>query len=215
MKITKKFSIIAVFLILAMGTIIGSIVYFITRPTEMENEMRPVQVDTTIEHNLNVKIQTLEEVIKQMMLTETSEEVQIILTEEELSVLLVKMMGEAMTESTNELSDGMVIDSTVNINPDEIKAVVDIEMYGISVQAGASLQASIDDQGISLLIHDLEISQLPFAGRIEERIADEFNQTHAHMNFDDLHIDIDKDLPVKLKNLILGNREIVVIGEVN
>lgn len=214
MNINRKVAAITAFLILVTGIFIGSAVYFMTRPTGLENEMRPVRMDTAVEYSLNDKLGQMEEAIRKKMETGVSGEVRLSLTEEELSILLVKMMQEAMTESTDTFSNGMVIDCTVNINRDDIKAIVDIEMYGISVQAGASLQASVDDKGISLMMYDLEIGQLPFAGSIEEQIASRFNQTHTHMKLEDLHIDIDMDLPVELKNLVLGDREMILIGEV-
>lgn len=214
MSVTKKITIISSISVLLAGLVTASALYMITRSTDMESDMRPVEANTSVEQSFNNKLQSLENEIKSRILEGNTGEVQLVLTEDEVSIMLVKMMKEAMAESADELSEGMVLSSVVNIDPDEVKAIVDIEMYGISVSAGALLQVIVDEQGISLFMYDIEIGQLPFAGSIEDRIMDKFNETHTHMTLKDLHIDIDKDLPVKLKNLVLEDEKMIISGAI-
>ncbi len=213
--ITIKRLLISAGILLLLAIIISSIViYLITRSPDMEAEIRPVETGIGTEQSFEIKIGTLEDEIKAAIAAGESREVTLVLTEEEVSIMLVKMMQEAMNESKDEISEEMVVGTTVNLDGDGIRAIVDIEMYGVVVSAGARLQALVDEDGISLLLEELEVGQLPFVGFIEDKIKDRFNESHTNMSLDDLHIDLEKGLPVELKGLIIRDQEMIITGVV-
>ena len=214
MSITKKVLIVVGVLILLAGIIGGVGIYLLTRSPDIESEMRPVEAGIEAERSFDAKLRTLEGEIKAALAAGESREVALILTEEEVSIMLVKMMREAITESSDEFSGEMVVGTTVNLDEDGIRAVVDIEMYDMTVSAGAHLEATVDEEGISLKLESLEIGQLPFVGFIEDKIKDRFNESHMHMSFDDLHIDLEKGLPVKLNEMVINDGEMVITGAV-
>lgn len=214
MSIIKKLLISAGVMILLAVIISGITIYLLTRSPEMKEEIRPVDADIAAEQSFANKISTLEEEIREALAAGQPREVTLVLTEEEVSIMLVRMMREAMTESADEISEEMVVGTTVNLDDDYIRAIVDIEMYGVVVSAGAQLQATVDEEGISLLLEELEAGQLPFVGFIEEKIKDRFNESHKNMSLDELHIDLEKGLPVELRDLIIRDREMIITGVV-
>ncbi|MFO8101733.1 MAG: hypothetical protein R6U37_06180 [Dehalococcoidia bacterium] len=212
---TRKALIIMGLLILLAAVIGGVVGYLLTRSPEMEDDMRPVEADIEAEQSYNRKLQVLEEEIKTAHAAgQSGEEVTITLTEEEVSIMLLKMMQEAMAEASDEFSEEMVVDTLVNIGEDDIKAVVDIEMYDVTVKAWAKLEAVVDEEGVSLQLEELEVGQLPIVGFIEDKIRDRFNKSHTHMSLDDLHIDLEEGLPVELKDILTNDGEMTITGVV-
>ncbi len=214
MHITKMVLISAAIVILLAGILTGTGFLLLTQSTDMEERMRIVETNKGVEQSFDIKLQTLEEEIKAAIDTGESKEVKLILTEEEVSIVLVKMMQAAMNDSADAASENMVMETIVNLDENGIRAIVDMEMYGVKVSAGAYLQASANERGISLQLDELEIGQLSFIDPIKDRIKESFNESHENMNLDDLHIDLEKDLPVKLKDLIISEGEMVITGVV-
>ncbi|GEM_PF-1306417 len=214
MSTIKKGLIFVGVLILLAGIISGVAIYLLTRSPDIESEMRSVEAGIEAEQSFENKLQTLEGEIKAALAVGEFREVTLTLTEEEVSIMLVKMMRTAMTESSDEISEEMVVGTTVNLDEDGIRAVVDIEMYDMTVSAGARLEATVDEEGISLQLESLEIGQLPFIGPLEDKIKDWFNESHTNMSLDDLHVDLEKGLPVKLNDLVLKDGEMIITGMV-
>jgi hypothetical protein len=212
MSITKKV-LIATGIVVLIAVICGGVgIYLLTRSPEMKEEMRPVEADIEVEQSFERKLAVLEEEIKAAVAAGEQREVTLTLTEAEVSIMLSEMMREAMTESSDDFSEEMVIDTVVNLDEDGIRAVVKMEVYGVKVSAGTHLRAVVDEEGLSLEMEKLEIGQLSFIGSIEDRIKNKFNESHTHIGLDDLHIDLEKGLPVELKDLIIEGGEMVIIG---
>ena len=212
MSITKKVLFSVGVVVLLVGILGGVGIYLLTRPTGMEEEMRPVEADVEVEQSFERKLAILEEEIKAAVAAGEQKEVTLTLTEAEVSIMLSEMMREAMTESSEDFSEEMVIDTVVNLDEDGIRAVVKMEVYGVKASAGTHLRAVVDEEGLSLEMETLEIGQLSFIGSIEDRIKTKFNESHTHIGLDDLHIDLEKGLPVELKDLVIYDGEMVIIG---
>ncbi len=212
MSITKKILFSVGVVVLLAGILGGVGIYLLTRSPEMEGEMRLVEEDIEVEQSFERKLAILEEEIKAAVAAGEQREVMLTLTEAEVSIMLGEMMREAMTESSEDFSEEMVIDTVVNLDEGGIRAVVKMEVYGVKLSAGTHLRAVVDEKGLSLEMEKLEIGQLSFIGSIEDRIKNKFNKSHTHIGLDDLHIDLEKGLPVELKDLIIEDGEMVVIG---
>ena len=149
MSVTKKV-LISVGIVILLAAICGGVgLYFLTRSPQVEEEMRPVEADIGAEQSFDRKLGTLEDEIKALVGAGERGEVKLVLNEAEVSIMLGRMMREAMAESSEDFSSEMVIDTKVNIDEDGIRAVVDMEMYGVEVSAGTLLQTGVDEKGIS------------------------------------------------------------------
>ncbi len=193
--------------------VLGSIgVYLSTRPTSMESEMRPIDADVEDIQSFDQKLGVLEKEILEASATGEEREVTLTLTEQEVSIALGKMMREAIAESSDNFSSEMIADTTVNLDEDIIRAIIGIDFSGITVDAGVELRAEADEEGLNLILESIELGKLPFPGTVKDKIIGSFNESHTHIDFRDLHIDLDDDLPVKLTDIIVKNGEMIIIG---
>jgi len=193
--------------------ILGSIgVYLSTRPTSMEGEMRPIDADTKDIQSFDQKLALLEKDILSAAASGEQREVTLTLTEEEVSFALGEMMRESISESSDNFSSEMIANTTVNLDEDIIRAIVGIDFSGVTVDAGVELRAKADEDGINLILESIELGKLPFPGTVKDKIISSFNESHTHIDFRDLHIDLDDDLPVKLTDIIVKNEEMIIIG---
>jgi len=212
MRFARKIIIISsIILVLIIGLGVA-LAFFLTRSPGMEEEMRSVEVDAGVESSLNAKINTLEEEIRAAVVAGEVREVRLVLSEAEVSLMLTDMMGEAMAESSEAFSDEMIKDTVVNLAPDGIRAIVEMEIYGISVNAAAEVQARVEEGWLVMELKRIEVGQLPLTGFVSDRIADRFNESHSRMDLDDLHTDLEPGLPVGLEDLFLGDGQMIIIG---
>lgn len=212
MSFARKIIIISsIILVLVIGLGIA-LAFFLTRSPGMEEEMRPVDVDTGVEQSLNTKLRTLEEDIKAAVIAGEVREVRLVLSEAEVSLMLTDMMREAMAESGEAFSEEMIRDTIVNLAPEGIRAIVEMEIYGIGVSAAAELQARVEEGWLVMELEKIEVGQLPFTDFVADRIKDRFNESHARMNLDDLHTTLEPGLPVGLEDLFLGDGQMIIIG---
>lgn len=197
----------------AIIIILGSIgLYLSTRPTSMENEMRSINADIEDIQSFDQKLDVLEQDIRSATALGDPREVTLTLTEEEVSFALGEMMREAISESSDNFSAEMIADTTVNLDKDIIRAIVRIDFSGITVDAGVKLRAEADEDGLSLILESIELGKLPFPGTVKDKIISSFNESHTYIDFRDLHIDLDDDLPVRLTDITVKNGEMIVTG---
>lgn len=210
----SKKTLIGVGIFTVIFIILGSIgLYLSTRPTSMGNEMRTIDADIEDIQSFDQKLEVLEKDILSAAAAGEHRQVTLILTEEEVSVALGKMMKEAISESSDDFSREMIVDTMVNLDEDVIRAIVGINFSGITVDAGVELRAEADEDGLNLILESIELGRLPFPGTVKDKIKSSFNEAHTHIDFRDLHIDLDDDLPVKLIDLIVENGGMIIIGE--
>ena len=212
MSILKK-ALIGTGILIVVLFILGGIgLYLLTQSPSMEDEIRPVEADAADIQSFDQKIALLEDEIKAAVAVGEQREVTLTLTEEEVSVALVEMMGEAIIEASDEFSEEMIVDAVVNLDDDIIRAIVGIEMAGIEIEAGVELVAEADEEGLALKLEAFELGKFPFSGLMTDRIKRKFNESHTHIGLDDLHIDLENDLPVELKDLVIRNGEMIIKG---
>lgn len=193
--------------------VLGSIgVYLSTRPTSMESEMRPIDADVEDIQSFDQKLGVLEKEILEASATGEEREVTLTLTEQEVSIALGKMMREAISESSDNFSKEMIVDTMVNLDEETFRAIVRIDFAGITVDAGVELRTETDEDGLNLILESIELGRLPFPGTVKDKIRSSFNEAHTHIDFRDLHIDLDDALPVKLTDIIVNDGEMVIIG---
>lgn len=198
---------------IAILIILGSIgLYLSTRPTSMENKMRSINADIEDIQSFDEKLEILEKDILSAVEVGEQREVTLTLTEEEVSAVLVDMMREAISESSDNFSKEMIVDTMVNLDEETFRAIVRIDFAGITVDAGVELRAETDEDGLNLILESIELGRLPFPGTVKDKIRSSFNEAHTHIDFRDLHIDLDDALPVKLTDIIVNDGEMVIIG---
>ncbi len=212
MNIIKK-SLIATGVLILILFILGGVgLYLLTQSPSMEDEIRPVEADAEDIQSFDRKIAVLENEIKDAVIAGKQREVVLTLTEEEVSIALVEMMGEAITEASDEFSEEMIVDAVVNLDDDIIRAIVGIEMAGIKIEAGVELIAEANEEGLALRVEAFELGKFPFSGLMTDRIKSTFNESHTHIGLDDLHIELEPNLPVELKDLVVNNGEMIIKG---
>ncbi|MDY6912602.1 MAG: hypothetical protein SVM79_09615, partial [Chloroflexota bacterium] len=153
MSTVVKAVLIGAGVLLVLVLVLGGIgLYLLTRSTDMQAEIRAVNSDSTATRSFEQKLTILEKEIKQASAAGEKRQVELILTEEEVSATLGEMMGEAIAETSDDISGGMVVDAIVNLDDDSIRAVVGLEVQGVKVNAGVKLQANADDEGLNLVL---------------------------------------------------------------
>jgi len=212
MSIIKKILIGTGVLTVVLFILGGIGLYLLTQSPSMEDEIRPVEADAEDIQSFDRKIAVLENEIKAAAVAGEQREVILILTEAEVSIALGEMMGEAITEASDEFSEEMIIDAVVNLDDDMIRAIVGVEMAGIKIEAGVELIAEADEDELALKLDTFELGKLPFSGLMADRIKHKFNESHTHISLDDLHIDLENDLPVELTGLAVNNGEMIIKG---
>ncbi len=192
----------------------GSSVYLMTRSTEIEEEMRPVDPGDEDVRSLDRKLAELENEIRALAEEGRTGEVFLVLSEAEVSILLTEMMKDAMAESPQRFSEGKILNTRVNLDNEYIQALVEMEVYGVPIHAGARVQAVVNETGFSLELQSIQLGQFPFAGYIEGRIKQTFDESLTDIGFSDLHVDLDHNLPVELIDITIREKEMVVTGRV-
>jgi len=192
----------------------GLSVYLITRSTEIEEEMRPVDPGAEDVRSLDRKLAELEDEIRILAEEGRTGEVTLVLSEAEVSILLTEMMKDAMAESPQGFSEGKILNTRVNLDNEYLQAVVEMEVYGVPIHAGARVQGVVKETGLSLELQSIQVGQFPFAGYIEGRIKQTFDESLTDIGFSDLHVDLDHNLPVELIDITIREKEMVVTGRV-
>ncbi len=214
MSIIRRIIVVLGFVMLLTVVLGGVGLYLLTRSTDLEEEMRPVGKNLDVQQSFTSKIDILEDEIKAAVAAGEQREVSITLTESEASIMISEMMREAITKSSDEEDSGeMKIEAIVNFEEDLIRTVAKMEFYGVEVNGAVEMIAIADEQGLSMQMQNMEMGQIPFAGSVKDRIMTSFNESHTHINLDDLHIDIEKGLRVELTNLFFCDGEMVVTGK--
>ncbi|NQT71654.1 MAG: hypothetical protein HQ553_02650 [Chloroflexi bacterium] len=174
--------------------------------------MRSINADIEDIQSFDQKLEILEKDILSAVEVGEQREVTLTLTEEEVSAVLVDMMREAISESSDNFSKEMIVDTMVNLDEETFRAIVRIDFAGITVDAGVELRTETDEDGLNLILESIELGRLPFPGTVKDKIRSSFNEAHTHIDFRDLHIDLDSDLPVKVTDIIVNDGEMVIIG---
>ena len=192
----------------------GLSVYLMTRSTDIEEEMRPVDPGDEDVRSLDRKLAELEDEIRILAEEGRTGEVTLVLSEAEVSILLTEMMKDAMAESPQGFSEGKILNTRVNLDNEYLQAVVEMEVYGVPIHAGARVQGVVKETGLSLELQSIQVGQFPFAGYIEGRIKQTFDESLTDIGFSDLHVDLDHNLPVELIDITIREKEMVVTGRV-